>query len=55
MLEGHTKAVYATDRPDRIVLHFRDMATAYHGIKRARIAGKGILANRISALLFQTL
>ncbi|MCR5713514.1 MAG: phosphoribosylaminoimidazolesuccinocarboxamide synthase [Bacteroidales bacterium] len=55
MLEGHTKAVYATDRPDRIVLHFKDMATAYHGIKRARIAGKGILANRISALLFQTL
>lgn len=55
LYRGKAKSVYATDRPDQVIVHFRDDATAFDGQKRAEIPGKGAINNRISALLFREL
>ena len=53
--EGNTKVILEAENPTQIVMRFKDTASAYHGIKRATIEGKGALANRISARLFSVL
>ncbi|MEB3321974.1 MAG: phosphoribosylaminoimidazolesuccinocarboxamide synthase [Synechococcaceae cyanobacterium] len=53
--EGKAKRVYATDRPDRVAVEFKDDATAFNAAKKARLSGKGELNCRISALLFERL
>lgn len=55
LYEGHQKRVLATADADRILLCFKDTATAYHDIKRATIAGRGAISCRISALLSEYL
>ena len=51
IFEGNEKRIFATDDPDRVSIRFRDVTVAYNNIKRARFLGKGMLDNRISALL----
>jgi len=41
LYEGKAKRVYATDDPRKVVLHFRDDATAFNGVKKASIQDKG--------------
>ena len=53
--EGKAKRVYATDRSDVLALEFKDDATAFNAQKKARLAGKGALNCRISALIFEHL
>ncbi|MBQ3657324.1 MAG: phosphoribosylaminoimidazolesuccinocarboxamide synthase [Bacteroidales bacterium] len=53
--EGHSKIIYAKESPDKILVYFKDTATAFHNIKRAKIVGKGLYVNQISAILFQYL
>ena len=53
--EGHSKIIYQTPDNDRIEMYFKDTATAFHNIKRAKIIGKGQYVNKISAFLFQQL
>ena len=48
---GNEKQVYSTDDPSRVIFRYKDVTTAFHGVKRARFAGKGALNNEISALL----
>ena len=48
---GNEKQVYATENPCQVIFRYKDVTTAYHGVKRARFAEKGTLNNRISALL----
>ncbi len=55
LYEGKAKQVYATDDPDLIVIHYKDAATAYNNIKKATIANKGVLNNRISTIIFEFL
>ena len=31
MYEGKAKQVYATDDPDRVIIHYKDDATAFNG------------------------
>ena len=45
---GKTKQVFTTDNPEQIIIHYKDDALAYNGIKRAQIANKGVLNNKIS-------
>ncbi len=52
---GKTKQVFTTDNPDLIVIHYKDDAFAYNGIKRAQIANKGVINNKISAIIYQKL
>ena len=48
---GKEKQVYSTDDCNKVIFHFTDVTLAYNSVKRARFIGKGILDNKISALL----
>lgn len=49
LYEGKAKQVYATDDPARVVIRYKDDATAFNGVKKASIADKGEINCRISA------
>ncbi len=53
--EGKAKKVYRTDNPDYYWVEYKDDATAFNGLKKGTIAGKGSLNNRISAYFFRML
>ncbi len=55
LYEGKAKQVFATDDKDLIVIHYKDDATAFNGIKKAQISKKGILNNSITTILFDEL
>ncbi len=55
LYEGKAKQVFLTDDPEMIVIHYKDDATAFNNIKKARIENKGVLNNRISTLIFEYL
>ena len=45
---GKAKKVFATDDPDVVIVDYKDDATAFNGIKKGSIAGKGVINNRMS-------
>ena len=53
--EGSAKTVYEGTEPGTLVQHFKDDTSAFNGTKKALIAGKGVLNNRISAHLMTKL
>jgi phosphoribosylaminoimidazole-succinocarboxamide synthase len=55
LYEGKAKQVYATERDDEIVIHYKDDATAFNGVKKASIADKGVINCRISAFFMEKL
>jgi phosphoribosylaminoimidazole-succinocarboxamide synthase len=54
MYEGKAKKVYEYDK-DKVVIYYKDDATAFDGLKKAQIESKGILNNLISSALFTDL
>ena len=55
MYEGKAKQVYATDDPDRVIIHYKDDATAFNGLKKDSIRNKGVLNNKFTTILFNEL
>ncbi|MCR5112805.1 MAG: phosphoribosylaminoimidazolesuccinocarboxamide synthase [Acholeplasmatales bacterium] len=55
LYEGKAKQVYATDDKDVIIIHYKDDATAFNGVKHAQIAEKGELNNKITTIIFKKL
>lgn len=55
MYEGKAKKVFATTDPDLVLVQYKDDATAFNGLKKGQIAGKGIVNNRCSNHLFKML
>ena len=55
LYDGQAKTVFATDDPNTVILSFKDEATAYGGLKRAHIDGKGAMCNRVSNYLMRLL
>ncbi len=55
LYEGKAKVVYETDDPNKLILFFKDSATAFDGAKKAELKGKGALNNTISSLIFEIL
>lgn len=56
LYEGKAKVVYATtEKPDEVLMVFKDEATAFDGKKRGTIADKGVRNAAISAVLFRYL
>lgn len=55
LFNGSEKKIYATENPEEVLIHFTDVITCYHKVKRATIVGKGIITNEISSLIFQYL
>lgn len=55
MYEGKAKRIYKTDNPDTLWVEYKDDATAFNGLKKGTITGKGVLNNQISAYFFELL
>jgi len=53
--EGKAKIIYATSQNGLVIQHFKDAATAFNALKKADIEGKGVLNNRISEYLLNSL
>jgi len=53
--EGKAKIIYETNEKDFVIQHFKDDATAFNALKKANIEGKGVLNNRISEYLLNSL
>ena len=55
MYEGKAKQVFATDDPTLAIIHYKDDATAFNGLKKGTIVGKGVVNNLVSNHLFRML
>lgn len=51
LYEGKAKKVYATSDPDLVIVDYKDDATAFNGLKKGTILGKGVINNRMSNYL----
>lgn len=51
--EGKAKQLYTCEREDALIIHYKDDATAFNGIKKAQIQHKGMLNNAISTIIFK--
>ena len=55
LYEGKAKKVYETDAQGLLIVSYKDDATAFNGLKKGIISGKGIINNRMSNILMQRL
>jgi len=55
LYEGKAKRIYKTGDPDVLWVEYKDDATAFNGLKKGTITGKGVLNNQISAYFFELL
>lgn len=55
LYEGKAKIIYPGPQAGTVRVFFKDDATAFNGQKRAQIAGKGVVCNKISSALFDYL
>lgn len=53
--EGKAKKVFATDNPDYVIVSYKDDATAFNGLKKGTIAGKGVINNKMSNMMMEML
>ncbi|SHJ76743.1 phosphoribosylaminoimidazolesuccinocarboxamide synthase [Hespellia stercorisuis] len=53
LYEGKAKKVYATEDPDVVIVDYKDDATAFNGVKKGTIVGKGVINNRMTNHVFQ--
>ena len=55
LYEGKAKKVYATDDPEVVIVSYKDDATAFNGLKKGPISGKGASNNRMTNNLMRRL
>lgn len=55
LYEGKAKKVFQTDEPELLVGEYKDDATAFNGLKKGSIAGKGVINNQMSNRLMERL
>lgn len=55
LYEGKAKKVYLTTDPDVVMVSYKDDATAFNGIKKGTITGKGVVNNVCSNYMFKML
>ena len=55
LYEGKAKKVYKTDDPNLLIVDYKDDATAFNGLKKGTISGKGVINNKMSNRLMQRL
>lgn len=53
LYEGKAKKVFATDDHDVVIVDYKDDATAFNGLKKGTIAGKGVINNKMSNMMFR--
>ena len=55
LYEGKAKKVFKTDDPECYIVDYKDDATAFNGLKKGSISGKGVINNKMSNLLMAKL
>lgn len=55
LYEGKAKKIYATEEENKVIIYYKDDATAFNGAKKASIDEKGVLNNEITSILFKLL
>lgn len=55
LYEGKAKKVFATTDPEVLYVSYKDDATAFNGLKRGTISGKGAINNRVSNYMMEIL
>ena len=55
LYEGKAKKVFTHDDSDKVIIEFKDDATAFNALKKAKFEGKGKLNCQISARIFELL
>lgn len=53
LYEGKAKKVYETNDPELLIVAYKDDATAFNGLKKGTISGKGVINNQMSNRLMQ--
>ena len=55
LYEGKAKRVYATENPEVLLVDSKDDATAFNGLKKGTISGKGAINNRVTNYMMKIL
>ena len=55
LYEGKAKKVFATGDPEVVIVSYKDDATAFNGLKKGTITGKGTINNRMTNNLMRRL
>ncbi|MGL5820819.1 MAG: phosphoribosylaminoimidazolesuccinocarboxamide synthase [Sarcina sp.] len=55
LYEGKAKKIFETDMDNKVIVYYKDSATAFNGEKKSEIDDKGILNNAITSLIFEML
>lgn len=55
LYEGKAKKVFATECPELLIVQYKDDATAFNGLKKGTISGKGVINNQMSNRLMAML
>ncbi len=55
LYEGKAKKVFATADKDLVIVSYKDDATAFNGLKKGTIEGKGVINNKMSNFLMRIL
>ena len=55
LYDGKAKKVYTTENPDVLIVDYKDDATAFNGVKKGTIVGKGVVNNRMTNHIFKML
>lgn len=55
LYEGKAKKVYKTEDENLYIVDYKDDATAFNGLKKGSIAGKGVINNKMTNIVFQYL
>ena len=55
LYEGKAKKVFSTEDPNVVIVSYKDDATAFDGLKKGTIMGKGAINNQMTNFLMQQL
>lgn len=55
LYEGKAKKVFTTEDQDALIVSYKDDATAFNGLKKGTIVGKGVVNNRMTNHIFKML
>ena len=55
LYDGKAKKVFATDDPNVVLVSYKDDATAFNGLKKGTISGKGAINNRVTNYMMELL
>ena len=55
LYEGKAKKVFSTEDPEKVIVSYKDDATAFDGMKKGSIIGKGAINNQMTNFLMRQL